>query len=51
MNYRELKKRWDYLCEEIKSYNKIGVVKSTPPELFQEQNDIAIKMMKLKSVH
>jgi len=51
MNYRELKKRWDYLCEEIKNYKEVGVVKGVPPELFQEQNDIAIKMMKLKSVH
>lgn len=51
MKYKELKKRYSFLCEEIKSYNKIGIVKSTPPKLYQEQNDIAIKIMKLKSVH
>ena len=51
MNYRELKKRWDFLCEEIKSHKEIGVIKSVPPELFQEQNDVALKMMQMRGVH
>ena len=51
MNYRELKKQWDFLCEEIKSYKEIGVIKSVPPELFQEQNDVGLKMMQMRGVN
>jgi len=49
--YKELKNRFDELSNIIKSYKADGVFKSTPPELYQEQNDVAVKMMKLKSVH
>ena len=51
MKYRELKKRFNELSKEIKSYKEIAVVKSAPHELFEEQNKVAMKIMKLKSVH
>ena len=51
MNRRELEDRFDILSEIIKKGNGICVIQSTSPQIFQEQNDIAIKLMKNSSVH
>ena len=51
MNRRQLKDRFNILSEIIKKGNGIGVIQSTSPEIFQEQNDIAVKLMKNSSVH
>ena len=45
LEYRLLKKRFDELSSIIKEGNAIGAIKSTSPRIFQEQNDVAMKMM------
>ena len=49
--YKVLKNRFDELSNIIKSYKEIGVIKSTPLELYKEQNEVSLKLMNLKSVH
>lgn len=48
---KELKKRFDELSQIIKSNNALGSCKNTSPEIYDEQNKVAMKMMKLNSVH
>ena len=47
--YKALGNRFNELAKIIKSDKAIGIIKSTPPEIYQEQNDVAVKMMKLNN--
>ena len=49
--YKELKKRFDELSQIIKSNNALGSCKNTSHETYEEQNNVAMKMMRLRSVH
>lgn len=49
--YKELQDRFNELSEIIKSNKALGSCKNTSHEIYGEQSEVAMKMMKIRSVH